>query len=345
MQHEVTGKQPLLDRKGHILEEGWARRPLWKYERERIKSNALRIKEWDYYAIMSHEHNRCFCVTFSDLGFAGLFAIAYVDMATGKVVQTDAIMPLTLGKLGLPPHSGDHSVAWKNSTLRIAYSRREERRRLLFAAPDLLLPDGRRGLDADITLVQPPDLESLNIATSWEKKRTAFYLNEKVNCMSASGTVRLGDDILELKPHEAYGVLDWGRGRWTYKNRWYWASASGRLEDRKFGLNLGYGFTDRTPASENAIIFDNRIHKLDEVVFSIPKDSYLKDWTITDNDGRCSLTFSPTVDRQSHINLLLVKSIQHQVFGYFSGTVVLDDGTKLAIDRFPGFAEDVYNRY
>ena len=47
----------------------------------------------------------------------------------------------------------------------------------------------------------------------------------------------------------------------------------------------------------------------------------------------------------TNINLLLVKSIQHQVFGYFTGTAVLDDGTKLEIKDFPGFAEDVFNRY
>ncbi|MCK5784895.1 MAG: DUF2804 family protein [Desulfobacterales bacterium] len=34
---------------------------------------------------------------------------------------------------------------------------------------------------------------------------------------------------------------------------------------------------------------------------------------------------------------------QHQVFGYFSGHVILDDGTRLHLDRFSGFAEDVLN--
>lgn len=345
MQREIIRKQELLDEKGHIIEEGWARRPLWRYKRDKIRAGALRIKEWDYYAIVSHEHQFCLTVTCSDLGFAGLFAIAFIDLKTGKVSQVDTIKPFTLGRLGLPPNSGDHNVAFTNKTLRIAFSRREERRRLLFAAPNLLLPDGRRGLDVDLTLVQPPQLESLNIATSWEKKRTAFYLNEKINCLPASGTVRFGNDPISLKPHESFGVLDWGRGRWTYTNRWYWASASGRLEDRNFGLNLGYGFTDRSPASENAIIFDNSIHKLEEVTFNVPTDDYLKKWTITSSDGRCELEFTPVADRRSNFNLILVKSVQHQVFGNFSGTVVLDDGTALHIDCLPGFAEDVYNRY
>lgn len=345
MQHEVTTKQELLDTSGIIVEEGWARRPLWHYRREKIHAGALRIKEWDYYAIMSHEQQFCLCATFSDLGFAGLFAIAYIDLKTPAVCQTDAIKLLPLGKLGLPNHSGDYNVAWKSPKMRIAFGRREERRRLLFSAPDLLLPDGRRGIDVDLTLVQPPQLESLNIATSWKENRRAFYLNEKINCLPANGIVRLGNDTVMLHPHESFGVLDWGRGRWTYKNRWYWASASGRLDDHTFGLNLGYGFSDRSPASENAIIYDNRIHKLEEVQFHIPEAGYLHPWKITSSDRRCELEFTPVVDRTANMNLLLVKSIQHQVFGHFSGKVVLDDGTILEIESFPGFAEDVYNRY
>ncbi|MCK4529617.1 MAG: DUF2804 family protein, partial [Candidatus Marinimicrobia bacterium] len=36
---------------------------------------------------------------------------------------------------------------------------------------------------------------------------------------------------------------------------------------------------------------------------------------------------------------------QHQVFGYFSGKTVLDDGTKLELNKFWGFAEEVMNRW
>ena len=345
MQHEVTRKQPLLDSRGKIVEEGWARRALWKYDRKAIRATALQIKEWDYYAVLSHEHQVCVCATFSDLGYAGLFAVALVDLKTGHVSQSDAVQVATRGKLGLPNHSEDHTLSWTNKQIRISFSRRGERRRVLFGAPDLLLPNGERGLDADLTLVQPANLESMNIATSWKEKRTAFYLNEKVNCLAASGTVRIGTKRVVFQPHEAFGVLDWGRGRWTYRNRWFWASASGIVDNRCFGFNLGYGFTDRTPASENALWLDRRIHKLDEVTFHIPESDYLKPWTISSNDNRCELVFTPVADRHSQMNLLLVKSVQHQVFGHFSGTVILDDGTALTLEDFPGFAEDVYNRY
>ena len=54
MQHEVTQRQDLLDERGHIIEPGWARAPMWRYKRTMIKAPKLRIKEWDYYAVVSH---------------------------------------------------------------------------------------------------------------------------------------------------------------------------------------------------------------------------------------------------------------------------------------------------
>ncbi len=47
-QHEVTKPVELLDEKGHIIEEGWARQMYWKYDRDKIKAPWFRKKEWTY---------------------------------------------------------------------------------------------------------------------------------------------------------------------------------------------------------------------------------------------------------------------------------------------------------
>ena len=55
MQHEVTDVQKLLDKQGYIVTPGWARRPVWQYNRENIAAPSFRIKEWDYY-LAGNEH-------------------------------------------------------------------------------------------------------------------------------------------------------------------------------------------------------------------------------------------------------------------------------------------------
>ncbi len=343
-QHEITEERELLNKKGEISEIGWARRPLWIYSRDAIKGSKLRIKEWDYVAIYSHKHQFFLTTTFSDLGYLGLFAIAFVDMKTGNWRQEDSMKPFPLGRLMLPPHSGDYEVAYANKQLRIAYSKRDERRRLLCGAPRIEL-DSSKGLEADLTIVQKPSMESINIATSWEENRKAFYYNQKINCMGVSGTVRLGDTTYELTPDESVATLDWGRGRWTYQNRWYWASASGFTNGTSIGFNLGYGFSDRSQVSENALFYKNNVHKIDQVEFIIPKEGYEKPWKVTSNDERISLTFTPVTDRATKSDFLIIKSVQHQVFGHFDGFMILDDGIKVPIEHLAGFAEDVFNRF
>lgn len=346
MQHEVTDVQPLLDRRGRIVEEGWARRPVWQYSRKSIKASRCRIKEWDYYAISSHKHRWTVALTISDLGYASLYSLSVIDFRLKKTAQVDSMKFFTFHKTGLSPSSQrDNEVSISTEKLRIAFIKRGEKRHLVFGAPKLVLPDGSVGIDGNVTLTQPGQMESMNIATSWEKNRRAFYLNEKVNCMSAEGTIRFGEDQKTLEPGDVWGVLDWGRGRWTYQNRWFWGSGSGIVDGVRFGFNIGYGFSDRSCASENVIFYDGRIHKLDQVDFGIPASGYMSPWRMSSNDKRFEMTFTPIVDRFSSTDFGIIKSVQHQVFGYYDGTAVLDDGKVLAIKDFPAFAEDVFNRW
>lgn len=342
--NEITKEGELLNKKGELSEIGWSRRPQLRYSRKAVKSSPLGIKEWDYYAIYSHKHQFFLTTTFSDLGYLGLFAIAFIDMKKGKWYQQDSMKPFPLGHLGLPPHSGDYEVAYSHKNLRIAYSRRDERRRILCGAPNLEI-GGVKGVEADLTLIQSPEMESINIATSWRENRKAFYYNQKINCMGVSGTVRINDTTYSLTPDESVATLDWGRGKWTYQNRWYWASASGFTNSTPIGFNLGYGFSDRSEVTENVIFYKNKIHKLDQVDFIIPPESYEKEWKITSNDKRIELTFTPVTDRATKSDFFIIKSVQHQVFGHFDGYMILDDGIKIPINHLAGFGEDVFNRF
>lgn len=57
------------------------------------------------------------------------------------------------------------------------------------------------------------------------------------------------------------------------------------------------------------------------------------------------MNFTPIMDRASCTDIKFICSNQHQVFGLFSGTMILDDGTKIELKDFLGFAERVYNKW
>ncbi len=344
-QNEITKRIPLLKDDGTLTEEGWAKDLLWDYDRTKIKASWLRIKEWDYYYIMDHKREHGFTCTISDLGYAGLIAIAMLDFKEKKVVQYDTIAPLTRGKMGFSSSSGNSMLDFKDKKLHLKYEIKLPERHIIANAPKFIWDDNNKGLSANIILHQDPKQESMVIATSWKEKRTAFYYNQKINCMKAQGEVKIGDKVFEFSPDSAMAGLDWGRGRWTYKNRWYWGSSSGYLNGKPFGWNIGYGFSDRTPASENMIFYEGKAHKLAEVEFYIDTKNYLEPWKFTSSDGRFEMDFQPIIDRFGKFNLGIIKSVQHQVFGRFNGYVILDNGKKLTVKDYLGFAEDVFNKW
>ena len=117
------------------------------------------------------------------------------------------------------------------------------------------------------------------------------------------------------------------------------------MNGHRVGFNIGYGFGDTSAASENMIIYDGTAHKLSKVNFNIPADSYTKPWTFTSDDGRFEMDFVPVIDRAARTNALIIESDQHQVFGRFTGKMVLDGGDVIELKDFMGFAEKVHNRY
>ena len=163
--------------------------------------------------------------------------------------------------------------------------------------------------------------------------------------MTAKGYVKNGDTEYKFSPADSYGILDWGRGVWPFSNEWYWSNGAGKVNGKMFGFNLGCGFGNPSKATENIIFYNGVGHKLDEVDFVIPEDDYLKPWKFTSSDGRFEMDFEPIIDRNSYTDLKLIVSEQHQVFGKMTGTMILDDGTKVEIKDFLCFAEKVHNKY
>ena len=97
------------------------------------------------------------------------------------------------------------------------------------------------------------------------------------------------------------------------------------------------------------LFYGGRAHKLSQVQFHIPMrdgcEDYLRPWTFTSDDGRFEMDFVPILDRAACTDVKLIKSDQHQVFGRFTGTAVLDDGTAVRVKDFLGFAEKVENKW
>jgi len=343
MQTKLT-PGPLLDAKGHLCQAGYATQLVRTYERKAIKANALRIKEWDYYYV-GNDHFGV-ALTIADNSYMGLDSVSLLDFDTGFQHTNSPMRIMTLGKTGFPSTSreGDVSIAGKG--YRIAFEKRGSQRHLTAHMDNFC--EGKP-IDIDLMLTDH-EQDTMVIATPFPEKPKAFYYNQKINCMPAQGTAVFDGRTYTFSQGDAMGVLDWGRGVWTYSNTWYWGSASGWVNGKPFGFNIGYGFGDTSAASENMLFYANKAHKLSQVTFNIPlkedgTEDYMKPWTFNSDDGRFELSFEPIMDRASNTQVGPIGSDQHQVFGRFGGQVILDDGTPLVISDLTGFAEKVKNRW
>lgn len=375
MEHEITTRGPLLDAKGRLREPGWARSLILDYDRKAIKAPKGRIKEWDYYCVLCGDF--AIALTIADNGYMGFLSASVLDFAAGTDASESIMTPFPMGRLGLPRDSASGITEAVSGSSHLRFEAKDGTRRLSFSWPTFcarkaprqvhssccapLPPDdaskakigkpAQVGLEGEILLHENPRRESMVIATPFAGAPKAFYYNQKINCQDAEGRFRFGQREYKVEQGSAFAVLDWGRGVWPWMNAWLWGSASGLAkfegsqEPVSFGFNIGYGFGDTSAASENMVFVEGKAHKVGRLAIELDDNDFMKPWRAKSEDGRFDLVLEPLLDRTASSDLLVLASIQHQVFGSWSGKVVLEDGRRIEVAGLLGFCEKVRNRW
>lgn len=332
--HLIKSCGDLLDERGRVTEAGYALSPVLKYDASKIRAPFHRIKEWDYYLVSTNDFAIAFTV--SDHRYMCLDTIGVIDLNARTAQTLSDLKPFKRGR-EFAPIGGSRANGCESKKLKIEYIDEGGGVRIVSSANNFFgVP-----FECDITLFDFPR-DTMVIATPFANPKY-FYYNQKINCISAKGRVKLGDRVISLDGAQA--CYDCGRGAWTLKNVWYWATCSTIVNGEKFGFNLGYGFGDTSAASENMLFYKGVAHKLDDAVIDIPKrkngkyDYLAREWSYTDDKNRLNLTFTPVVVRSDRLGLIVPRTKQNQTFGYFSGECVLDDGSVITLDKALGACE------
>lgn len=321
---------------GRVDQAGFSRKPCLHYNRDNLKAPRFRVKEWNYLLVTTPRYALAF--TISDLGYARMGSATVIDLKTG-FQETKTSMAAPSVAWTMPDEVSSGKAVFHARDFYIAEEVLEDRRLLR-----CLIRNFHNGQDlqAYITIDTLPD-ESMTIVIPW-KDSDCFYYNTKINAMRVSGIFMYDGQRHQIRRRESLATLDWGRGVWPYHTHWYWATGNDFVDGIPVGLNLGYGFGDTSAASENAIIYDGKLHKLDDVEFVRPADP-MEPWIITSSDGRFEGIFKPRIDRAAMMNYGVIASDQHQYFGTFTGKAVLDDGTVLPLQDFQMALEDIRHRW
>ena len=168
--HEVTEFQPLLDSSGRIKEPGWARKPVWTYDRSMVKAAKFRIKEWDYYLVMNDDYAAAF--TLSDDGYIGLQSVSLLNFKEKREHTETILKPFPMGKMKMPASSSSGNVVYRDKRLRLEF--RTERGKRMISCDFKDFYQGKPFF-CEITLEQPR-MDSIVMATPWQGKNAFYYL-------------------------------------------------------------------------------------------------------------------------------------------------------------------------
>ncbi|MGW1893507.1 DUF2804 domain-containing protein [Streptomyces sp. NPDC002004] len=322
---------------------GWSRHPV---HRSRIPGWG-RTKRWEYWCVTTPTH--LVALTVSDLDYLALNSVYVLEYAPGGLeFERTAVVPggrgvrlpdSVAGSPGVPPLVvGPDRPVRGQVRIEIRDEGAATRLRARCLSPD------RLPVEVDLLVSLPDGQETLSVVVPWSSRR--FQYTSKHTARPASGSVRVGGDVLEFEG-DAWGTLDHGRGRWPRSVTWNWGAASGRTDGRTVGLQFGGRWTRGTGSTENALCVDGRITKIgEELLWTWSAADPLAPWTVRSAaPGVVDLVFTPFHKRSSRINAGPIANRTDQCFGRYSGRVVTDDGERIAVDGLLGWAEDVSMRW
>lgn len=312
---------------------GWSRQPQVTTDGiGRGRFGWGRNKRWEYWAVTSPTH--IIGITVSGLDYACLHQLWVKDRRSGEEVDRVAISPLG-GSATLPGTLGAGPARARTRGLSIDI---EE----LAGGAGTRLRARTDRVSIDIVAERPAGHEAMGVVVPWNER--LFQYTVKDVARPARGTVTVDGTANELAPGESWAVLDHGRGRWPYSMTWNWGAASGLVDGRRIGLQLGGKWTVGTGSTENALSVDGRLTKYsDELAWEYDTDDFLAPWRVSGE--RLELVFTPEFDRSSQTNMLVIGSETHQCFGSYSGSAIDEAGEAVRIDGVYGWAEHVHNRW
>ena len=337
--NEVQSAVSVLDEQGAPQNFGWARQPHFFYDPALVWAPRRKLSESDRYIVYNPTHMVIFEVR--DDGYLGYMGVTLVSLK-GKKRSTQVFQTLfPLGAYEMPPESVSGAVHYRRKKMLLDFVPMEGKARII----KVDIPKfGRRSLRGELVLTEPPMAESLISNLRWWANGNAFRYSRRSPVFLVEGVIQLGTTEIVFSGGNAWGILDWNRGIRPRNDISYWASSCGSSSGRLVGFSVGNGLIDSSAGTENAFFVDGRLHKLDQVTFHIPP-AWLSPWRFTGSDNRLEMTFTPHQERTDRRQMLFFSMSRRQVYGSFSGKVVLDDGSTLDFNNITGFAERSRTRF
>ncbi|MFH2010137.1 MAG: DUF2804 domain-containing protein [bacterium] len=155
------------------------------------------------------------------------------------------------------------------------------------------------------------------------------------------GRLRVGDRVYLADPASAIAILDIHKAHYPRHTWWNWATGAGwTAGGRSVAFNLTRNVNeDDARYNENGLWVDGVLHHLGPAHFDFDKTNVMAPWRLRSGDGGVDLTFHPSGERAERVNAGVIRSVFHQPYGTFQGTL-LHGGERIEVENLFGVCED-----
>ena len=339
VQNEITESSNLFDKDGSLIQRGWAKKPILKYNKENIGKGWLRIKEWDHYSILNNQIG--FQLTIGDIGYLTQMSYVWLDFENKIRDGKSFFKFFTKSKL-LPVSSLENNVIeFPTKKFKATITKSKNKRIISINDPTFQ----NIGLKGNIMLTDDPKMDNTVVVTGYKEDPRLFYYNHKINYMPAEGKMIIGDKSYTFESENSFGLMDWGRGIWPYHTHWLLGSSCGMVQGVPVAFNIGDGFGDLSTHTENIIFYNGKAHKIDEITFHHEERDPTKSWKFTSNDNRFNMVLTPLIPHREKINFGFIYLNSSLLHGLYTGEIVLDNGETIYVKDMLGHAEDIFWRW
>lgn len=309
MQHEVLNKCPVFAPDGEVKRAGWARNPVFQYNKEASRTNG-KHGERDCYFVNNGEVSLFLSVENYGLEFSVHIAVA--DLKRGGVISDCILKKWNLIKNELPYDSDNGEFLYSDKRLQLQLTNTPTGRIL---KGDFIDFANSINLYFNLTLKKNMG-DTLQVLAPFERNRRYFYLKSFAPKFVAGGIIRVGGMEYSLSEHTCRAYFDSTRFYKSFRHKYFRLSADYPVDGKRVSLCLASRIGDNRYGNENCFFTDGALHKLAGVAMKGNK-RLDRPFFFSTADRALDLTFKPfTVGGKSMAAAMLDTTV---IFGRLYG--------------------------
>lgn len=312
MQREITEQHEVFDDNGEVMCAGWARTPVFEYNKEQSKTRSKHC-ERDCYFINNNEISLYLSVEKAGMEFA--IKIAVADLKRGGVLSDFVIKKFIFTKYELPESGTSGELLYTDKRIQLQLTNTTDGR---YIKCDFIDFGGLKNLYFNINL-KKADGDSQNVLAPFERDRRYFYLKRFVPKFIASGVIRVGGLEYSLSEINSIAYFDWTRYCKPRKHNYQRLSSDYFIDGKRFSLCLASRVGDNRYGNENCFFLDNKLEKLSQINVKSTGGKLYRPWYFKAGISAVDITFKPFTVKGNPMVAEMDKTIV--IFGRLYGEI------------------------